>query len=134
MALQTDLLAHSLSKVAAQGEAFAAACYEQLFALAPESKMLFAGTTMDQQEKKLLAALALVIEHLREPETLALVLKHLRQRHLAYQVTADGFEMSGEALLETLRLFLGDQWTPELQDAWMEAYGTLVTVTLEAGE
>lgn len=134
MALQTDLLAHSFSEVAAQGEAFAAAFYERLFALAPESRTLFAGTTMDQQEKQLLAALALVIEHLREPETLALVLKHLRQQHLAYQVTADGFEMGGETLLETLRLFLGDQWTPELQDVWTEAYGTLVMVTLEAGE
>ena len=133
MALQTDLLAHSISEVAAQGEAFAAAFYERLFALAPESRTFVAGTTMDQQEKLLLAALALVIEHLRKPETLATVLKHLSERHLAYQVTADGFEMGGAALLETLRLFLGDQWTPELQAAWTEACGTLATVMLEVG-
>ena len=133
MALQVELLEHSFSDVAAQGEAFAAAFYERLFTLAPETRALFAGTTMDQQEQKLLAALVLVMEHLREPEALAPVLKHLGDMHLAYDVTPEGFEVGGEALLETLRLFLGEQWTPDLHTAWAEAYGSIVTLMLADG-
>lgn len=85
---------------------------------------------MDQQEQQLLAALTLVMEHLREPGALAPVLRHLGERHLAYEVTPDGFEVGGEALLETLRLFLGDQWTPELEAVWADAYGEMVTLML----
>ena len=131
MALQVDLLEQSFGDVAAQGEAFAAAFYERLFILSPDAKPLFAETTMDQQEQKLLAALALVMEHLREPEALTPLLKHLGERHLAYQVTPDHFELGGEALLETLRLFLGNQWTPELEAAWAEAYTGIVAVMLD---
>jgi hemoglobin-like flavoprotein len=131
MALQVDLLEQSFGDVAAQGEAFAAAFYERLFILSPEAKPLFAETTMDQQEQKLLAALALVMERLREPEALTPLLKHLGERRLAYHVTPEHFELGGEALLETLRLFLGTQWTPELQAAWAEAYTGIVTVMLD---
>jgi hemoglobin-like flavoprotein len=131
MALQVDLLEQSFGDVAAQGDAFAAAFYQRLFALSPAMEPLFAGTEMDEQEAKLLAALALVMEHLREPETLAPVLKHLGERHLAARVTPDCFEFGGEALLETLRLFLGEQWTPELRDAWAGAYEAIVTVMLD---
>lgn len=131
MALQVELLEQSFGEVAAQGEAFAAAFYERLFILSPEAKPLFAETSMDVQEQKLLAALALVMERLREPETLTPLLKHLGERHLASQVTPEHFELGGEALLETLRLFLGDQWTPELQAAWAEGYSGLVSIMLD---
>ncbi len=131
MALQVDLLEQSFGDVAAQGDAFAAAFYQRLFALSPAMQPLFAGADMDEQEAKLLAALALVMAHLRQPETLAPVLKHLGERHLAVDVTPGCFEFGGEALLETLRLFLGDQWTPELQNAWTEAYDAIVTLVLD---
>jgi nitric oxide dioxygenase len=134
MALQVDWLGYDSGEVAGQGEAFAASCYERLFALAPEGRSLFAAAAMEQQEQKLLAALALVMEHLGEPEKLASVLRYLGERQMAYEVTADGLEVGGAALLETLRLLLGEQWTPELEDAWADAFGTKVTVMLEAGE
>lgn len=131
MAFQVDLLEQSFGDAAAQGEAFAAAFYQRLSALSPAMQPLFAGTDMDEQEAKLLAALALVMEHLRQPEVLTPVLKHLGERHLAADVTPDCFELGGEALLETLRLFLGDQWTPELHHAWAEAYEAMVTLMLD---
>ncbi len=134
MALRAELLEQSFGEVAAQGETFAAAFYERLFALSPETEPLFAGTDMEQQERKLLAALALVMERLREPEALEPVLQHLGKRHLAVGVTPEGFEFGGAALLETLRLFLGEQWTPDLEAAWADAYGAMVTVMLDAGQ
>jgi len=83
------------------------------------------------QEEQLLAALALVMEHLRQPEALALVLKHLGERHLAVDMTPGCCEIGGAALRETLRLLLGEQWTPALQDAWAAASGALVTLMLD---
>ncbi len=130
MTLRVDLLEHSFSSVLAQGEAFAATFYQQLFELAPETQALFADTSMEEQEQKLLAALALVMAHLREPERLAPVLKHLGEQHLKYRVTPDGFEMGGEALVETLRLFMGDHWSSELEVAWEQAYDAVVTLML----
>ena len=83
------------------------------------------------QEEPLLAALALVMEHLRQPEALALVLNHLGERQFAVDMTPGCCEIGGEALRETLRLTLGEQWTPALQDAWAATSGALVTLMLD---
>lgn len=127
MALQVELLETSFRNVAAQGEAFAAAFYDRLFLRCPETRPLFAGADLDLQYKKLLAALTLIIEHLREPEVITPLLQDLGQRHLtAYHVRPEDLAMGGSALLDTLATFLGDQWTPELQQAWASAYAAIV--------
>jgi hemoglobin-like flavoprotein len=55
-----------------------------LFIAHPEVKPLFAKIDMATQQKKLLNALILVVENLRNPESLGQVLSALGARHVGY--------------------------------------------------
>jgi hemoglobin-like flavoprotein len=86
MALQIALLETSFQTIAPRGEAFVTSFYERLFTRFPETRAFFASTNMKEQRKKLLGALALVIQNLRKPEVLTGALHGLGQRHVAYGV------------------------------------------------
>ena len=112
MALQIELLETSFQKITPRGEAFVTAFYERLFMNYPQTRAFFASTNMKEQRKKLLGALALVIQNLRKPEVLTSALKGLGQRHVAYGVRPEHYPIVGTILLETFADVLGDDWTP----------------------
>jgi hemoglobin-like flavoprotein len=130
--LEVTLLESSFEQVARNKEDFAAVFYQRLFAQFPQTQPLFAQTDMKHQQNALLAALALVISALKngEQEKLASVLKGLGQRHVSYGVRPEHYQMVAVALLETFALFLGSEWTPQLKDAWTEAYKAIVALML----
>jgi hemoglobin-like flavoprotein len=130
MALQIELLETSFQEIAPHGEAFVAKFYETLFARFPQTKDFFTSTDMQEQKKKLLGALALVIQNLRKPDVLATALKGLGQRHEAYGVQPEHYPVVGAILLDTFAAFLGERWTPELRDAWAEAYQAVCSLML----
>jgi hemoglobin-like flavoprotein len=132
--VQLDLLQSSFEQVCGQKEDFAAAFYKRLFTKFPQTQPLFASTDMKRQQNTLMAALAMVINALRngEQEQLALVLRELGHRHRTYGVNPEHYQMVAAALLETFADFLGSAWTRELQDAWTEAYGAIVRLMLPA--
>ena len=107
------------------------AFYERLFTLFPQVRAFFASTDMFEQRKKLLGALALVIQNLRKPEVLTSALKGLGQRHVAYGVRPEHYPTVGAVLLETFADFLGERWTQEYHDAWAQAYEAVSAIMLE---
>ena len=131
MALQIELLETSFQLIAPRGEAFVTAFYERLFTNYPQTRAFFASTDMKEQRKKLLGALALVVQNLRKPEVLASALKGLGQRHVAYGVRAEHYPIVGAVLLDTFADFLGERWTPTYHDAWAQAYQAVCTLMLE---
>jgi hemoglobin-like flavoprotein len=64
---EIQLVQQSFEKVAAMGLPAAELFYAELFAIDPSLKSMFSGN-MQEQHKKLLAALALVIRSLNNPE------------------------------------------------------------------
>jgi nitric oxide dioxygenase len=131
MALQIELLETSFQEIAPQGEAFVATFYDKLFAEFPQTRGFFASIDMKEQQKKLLGALALVVQNLRKPDVLAGALKGLGQRHAGFGVRPEHYPIVGAVLLETFAAFLGQRWTPELRDAWAEAYQAICAIMLE---
>jgi hemoglobin-like flavoprotein len=131
MALQIEFLETSFQAIAPRGEAFVAAFYERLFTRFPQTRAFFATTDMKEQKKKLLGALALVIQNLRKPEVLTSALKGLGQRHVAYGVRPEHYPIVGAVLLETFADFLGERWTQAAHDAWAEAYEAICAIMLE---
>src|SRR6266852_6586207 len=131
MALQIEFLETSFQTIAPRGEAFVTAFYERLFTRVPETRAFFASTNMKEQRKKLLGALALVIQNLRKPEVLTGALHSLGQRHVAYGVQAEYYPIVGTILLETYADMLGDDWTPVCHRAWAEAYEAVCSLMLE---
>ena len=134
MALQIEFLETSFQAIAPRGEAFVAAFYERLFTRFPQTRAFFATTDMKEQKKKLLGALALVIQNLRKPEVLTSALKGLGQRHVAYGVRPEHYPIVGAVLLETFADFLGERWTQAAHDAWAEAYEVVCTIMLEGAD
>ena len=131
MALSVDLLETSFERVRPDAERFSADFYDRLFAAHPRTQELFRGTDMADQRKKLMDSLVLVIENLENPDVLTGALKQLGARHVRYGVREEHYAMVGGALLDTFERHLGAAWTPEVKQAWTEAYGVVAGIMRE---
>jgi nitric oxide dioxygenase len=121
---QVKLIQDSFAKVAPISEQAAALFYGRLFEIAPEAKPLFQGD-MDEQGRKLMATLAVVVNGLSNLDAVLPAASALAKRHVAYGVKPDHYAPVGEALIWTLERGLGAGWTQELAAAWAAAYTTL---------
>jgi hemoglobin-like flavoprotein len=121
---QIKAIQESFAKVAPIAGEAAALFYGRLFKIAPSLAPLFKGD-MDEQGRKLMATLAVVVNGLANLKTILPTASALAKRHVGYGVTAADYAPVGEALLWTLERGLGAQWTPELAAAWTAAYGVL---------
>jgi nitric oxide dioxygenase len=121
---QVELIQGSFAKVAPISEQAAALFYGRLFEIAPEARPLFRGD-MDEQGRKLMATLAVVVNGLSNLDAMLPAASALAKRHVAYGVTPDHYAPVGEALIWTLERGLGAGWTQELAAAWVAAYTTL---------
>ncbi|WP_298933566.1 globin family protein [uncultured Ramlibacter sp.] len=101
--------------------------YNKLFALDPSLRPLFKGE-MAKQGQMLMGMIGAAVGGLRNLETLAPVVRQLGARHVAYGVRTEHYATVGTALLWTLEQGLGHRFTPEVREAWSEAYGLLSEV------
>ncbi len=132
--LQVKLLETSFEKVKPQADAFVNSFYDNLFNLYPETKPLFANSDMEKQKEKLLKSLSAVILNLRYPTQLEESLKGLGTRHVKYGTLPEHYPLVGSALLMSFEQLLGDDWTEELQMAWIEAYDAITEIMLSGAE
>ncbi|MBE9190598.1 hypothetical protein IQ230_09540 [Gloeocapsopsis crepidinum LEGE 06123] len=134
MSLQVEVLEQSFERVKPHANKFAASFYNNLLTDYPQLQHLFAKTDMEQQHQKLIMSLILVIGNLRNPEYLKITLKNLGERHVGYGTLQQHYPMVGAALLKTFESYLGTDWTPEVKQAWADAYGVLAEMMLEGAE
>jgi hemoglobin-like flavoprotein len=132
MSLNVELLEQSFEQIKPRAEEFVASFYENLFAAHPEAKPLFAKTNMVEQQKHLLAALILVVQNLRKPEVLEEALKTLGAKHIRYGTLPEHYPLVGQALLKTFEQYLQQDWTPEVKQAWTDAFGAIAALMLKA--
>ena len=121
---QIKLVQDSFAKVAPIAPQAATMFYDRLFEIAPEVKPMFKGD-LDDQKKKLMATLAVVVGGLDKLETVLPAASMLAKKHVSYGVEAAHYQPVGGALLWTLEKGLGDAWTGEVAEAWTRAYTTL---------
>ena len=108
--------------------------YERLFALDPSLQRLFEKTDMTEQRRKLMQALAAVVNGIDNLESLIPVLETLGRNHVRYGVTDKHYDTVGAALLCTLEQGLQKAWTPPVKDAWIVAYTTVAGVMRSAAK
>ena len=125
------LVQKSFEKVAAIGLPAAEIFYAELFAIDPSLRSMFKDD-LKEQHKKLLSALALVVRSLHTPEKILGPVEKLAVKHLDYGVQPVHYTYVGNALLRTLKKGLGAEFTPELCDAWTDAFRLLAQVMKEA--
>lgn len=95
--------------------------YKRLFELAPEARPMF-KLDMSLQAKKFSDTVAWVIAHLEHPHELCQELRALGARHSGYGVKIDQYAAVGSALIWMFQHTLGDRFTAEMEEAWLEFY------------
>jgi len=130
---QIAAVQRSFSLVVPIKEKAAALFYDRLFTIDPTAKPLFKND-MDAQGRKLMTALASVVAALGNPSSIIPAIQNLGRRHVAYGVEDHHYASVGAALLWTLEVGLGAEFTAEVKDAWADAYKLLSDVMKDAAE
>ena len=128
---QVELLESSFTALAPQADALAARFYQQLFEQYPDVKPMFEGNDIAEQQAKLVAALQLVVNSLRNPDVLKNALNGLGTKHQSYGAEPDHYDAVAAVMLEVLEEFAGDLWSQEMAAAWGDALGGVKAMMLE---
>jgi nitric oxide dioxygenase len=118
---QIQIIRYSWEPISAKREEAGKLFYQKLFMLAPEVQPLFQAN-MQEQGNKLMQVLEYIVQHLDDMETLADEIKALGERHKNYGTQPAHYEAVGTCLLATLAEIMGNQWTPEVRNAWTTAF------------
>lgn len=107
--------------------------YENLLGEYPELSVLF--PSIKSQASSMAGILSLVIAQLDNITNIRGVLVSLGKRHSRIiGVEATHYELVGNALLRTLADRLQDNFTPELENAWIKFFTYITNLMLQAGE
>jgi nitric oxide dioxygenase len=128
------LVLESWQSVAADHDRIASMFYERLFEIDRHARELFARTNMVDQRAKVTAMLTDIVRDLDHLDALIPVVVALGRRHREYGVVDADYDRVREALLGAIGSALGESFTPEVSDAWEEAYALTASVMKRAGE
>jgi len=129
-ATQIKLVQDSFARVAPIADQAAQIFYDKLFEYDPSLRKLFKND-MSEQGRKLMATLGVAVKSLTDLNGLVPVLQKLAERHVGYGVKAEDYTPVGNALLYALKQGLGDDFTPDVREAWVETY-RLVAQTMKS--
>jgi NAD(P)H-flavin reductase/hemoglobin-like flavoprotein len=104
--------------------------YAAMFVEAPHLRALFPAA-MDTQRDRLFRALTGAVSNMAAPEKLTQQLTALGRDHRKYGVRAEHYDVVGRALITALRHHHEDVWVPELEAAWLKAYGVMADLMIE---
>src|SRR5262245_49253254 len=126
---QTELVRASFARLAPMAAAAGALFYRRLFELDPALKTLFKHD-LEEQGHKLMQMIGLAVALLDRPDMLVHAIDALGRRHSVYGVKPQHYKTVGEALILTLGEGLGEEFTPEVSDAWVAVY-ELISSTMQ---
>jgi hemoglobin-like flavoprotein len=132
--LNVEVLEASFQVVQNSDRDFPAAFYANLLNDYPDVQPLFASTQMEKQGHQLANSLKFVVDNLRNSELLISTLQGLGTRHVQYGVLPQHYPAVGNSLLKTMASFAGTAWTPDVKQAWVDAYGVITMVMLEGAD
>jgi hemoglobin-like flavoprotein len=128
---QINLVKGSFASVEPIADTAASLFYNRLFELDPNLRPLFKRDITDQG-RMLMQMIAIAVRGLDHLDTIVPAVKALGQRHVNYGVKAADYNTVGTALLWTLEQGLGDQFTPDIREAWTAVY-VLLAETAQSG-
>lgn len=105
--------------------------YAKLFDLDPALKPLFKGD-MKEQGAKLMSMIGTAVNGLNNLEAIVPAVQNLGKSHVGYGVKDSHYDTVGTALIYTLDKGLGEAFTPEVKDSWVEVYTVLATTMKDA--
>ena len=127
---QVELVQISFLDIAEMQEKVAGLFYTKLFELNGDLRKLF-KEDMSKQKQKLMNSFSFIVTGLDTLELRRAYIQNLGRAHVSYNVCPEDFRTVGEALLSTLETVFGNDWTPELADAWSAAYKTITDIMID---
>ncbi|WLD11511.1 methyl-accepting chemotaxis protein [Planctellipticum variicoloris] len=132
MSLNVELLTSTFAALAPHADVWSARFYDELFQRHPHLKPMFAGADLEEQRRKLVQSLVIVIRSLERPEALERLLHDLGGRHVDYGAAETDYPLVGTTLLDVLGEFAGPKvWTDDVAEAWTAAVGAVAAKMLE---
>ena len=128
MNLNVKLLRDSFEALRPHGDAMVARFYSILFSRYPEIEKMFVKTNMEEQRKKFFSTLDELVKHLEEPDKTMADLLILGNHHLDHNVKNEQYPVVCDALIEAMKQSAGAMWTPEIENAWRDAYATVADI------
>jgi len=116
--------------VAKNAEAITSTMYEIMFANHPEVKEMFKDAEPDQH-KKLAAAVGAYAANIDNLGVLDKAIEKMVSAHIKTRVQPEHYPIVGLSILEAIKKVLGDAATPEIINAWKEAYFFLADILIE---
>jgi hemoglobin-like flavoprotein len=105
--------------------------YERLFYIAPSLRRLFPDD-MTVQKHNLIIMIATAVHGLSDLDSLVPQLMELGARHVGYGVKDSHYKAAGEALIWTLERALANEFTANVERAWVRVY-RLIAAAMQAG-
>jgi nitric oxide dioxygenase len=105
--------------------------YVHLFALDPSIKDLFQNDQVSQ-EQKFADQLDEIVAVIGTFDRFYERVRASGKDHLGYGVRPSHYRVAGRALQEALADSMGDEFTPELRNAWGQAYDLVAEVMMSA--
>jgi len=128
---QIILVKQSWAKVEPIAPTAATLFYDRLFTVSPGVRRLFRDD-MAKQKQKLIEMLTTIVDGLHNLDAIVPDAQALARRHAAYGAKPEHYEVVGDCLLWTLGQGLGEDFTPDVKEAWTAAYAILATTMIDA--
>jgi hemoglobin-like flavoprotein len=128
---QKTLIRSSWSAIP-DADRFVTSFYAHLFALDASAARLFAGVDMPAQRQKVAQTFGVVVHALDDLDSIVPAVVALGAKHAQYGVEHRHFDSVGQALVAAFSDTLGSAFTPDVRDAWVNAYGILSSVMQQA--
>lgn len=130
---QIDLIRDSWSKVSWQSPKLVSRFHVHLFNVDHEAQSLFVSGNSNKVTGMMMV-IDVAVGMLDQWEHFVQALRDFGRRHVAYGVAESHYVGFGEALMLTLRDFLGAEFTPETQAAWRAFYQRMTQSMLEGSK
>jgi nitric oxide dioxygenase len=121
---QIELVQSTWSHISSKSAHVATVFYRRLFQLDPALESMF-PPDMSEQRRALMQMLHVVVNGLHCFDELLPDIEALALRHVDYHVVESQFDLVRQAILEMLTEELGDEFTPEVEEAWAVTYDRL---------
>jgi nitric oxide dioxygenase len=103
--------------------------YDVLFEKYPETKQLFSSAP-DEQPKILAGAIAAYAMNIDNLDALSDAVGRMAAAHVRTSVKPEHYPMVGDSVLTAMKDVLGDAATPEIINAWKEAFFFLADILI----
>lgn len=105
--------------------------YGKLFSSHPELRRKF-PVAMDDQYAKFIDMISIIVARIERPESMIPHIERSRVKHKALGIKPIHYKYTGEALLWSLKMGLGVEWTTEVEKAWICCYQEILKLMLRS--